>query len=157
MGLSNKLSCDAGSFCHCNPHRSLQPEVLRLSFPALEPWVLWSVSLPSCSPGLSACKCGTANCHLACPILQLPPCHGSSPPQLPYSPPPTSLEECFFFNSLVVGLPYSSIFWQFCLLLFFNLLLSFFWLWEEAKCIYLCLHLGQKLRAIFKKLFRFPI
>ena len=28
--------------------------------------------------------------------------------------------------------------------LFLNLLLSFFWLYEEAKCIYLCLHLGQK-------------
>ena len=25
-----------------------------------------------------------------------------------------------------------------------NLLLSFFWLCDEAKCIYLCLHLGQK-------------
>ena len=30
------------------------------------------------------------------------------------SPPaPTGLDECFFFNSLVVRLPYSSIFWQF--------------------------------------------
>ena len=27
--------------------------------------------------------------------------------------PPTSLDECFFFNTLVVGFPYSSIFWQF--------------------------------------------
>ena len=30
--------------------------------------------------------------------------------QQPISAPPTSLSECFFFNSLVVGLPYSSIF-----------------------------------------------
>ena len=29
--------------------------------------------------------------------------------------PPTSLDECFFFNSLVVGLPCSLIFWQFWL------------------------------------------
>ena len=29
---------------------------------------------------------------------------------LPISAPPTGLDECFFFNSLVVGLPYSSIF-----------------------------------------------
>ena len=29
-------------------------------------------------------------------------------------------------------------------LLFFNLLLSFFWLCEEAQCIYLCLHLDRK-------------
>ena len=28
--------------------------------------------------------------------------------------PPPSLNECFFYNSLVVRLPYSSIFWQFC-------------------------------------------
>ena len=33
--------------------------------------------------------------------------------QLPISAPPTRLNECFFFNSLVVRLPYSSIFWQF--------------------------------------------
>ena len=30
-----------------------------------------------------------------------------------FSAPPTSLDECDFSNSLVVGLPYSSIFWQF--------------------------------------------
>ena len=33
--------------------------------------------------------------------------------QLPVSAPPTGLDECFFFNSLVVGLPYSWIFCQF--------------------------------------------
>ena len=63
----------------------------------------------------------------------------ASPPQLPISAPPTSL---VFFNSLVVRLPHSSIFWQFWMFLFLNLLLAFFWLWEEAKHIYLCLHLG---------------
>ena len=35
--------------------------------------------------------------------------------QLTVSTPPTSLDECLSFNSLVVGLPYSSIFWQFWL------------------------------------------
>ena len=39
---------------------------------------------------------------------------------LPVSTPPTSLDECFFFNSLVIGLPYSSIFCQFWLLFVFN-------------------------------------
>ena len=53
-------------------------------------------------------------------VLQPPPCHGSSPPQLAVSAPPTSLDECFFFNSLVVGLPYSSIFWQFWLFFVFK-------------------------------------
>ena len=50
VGLSEELSCEAGSFSHhCTPHRVLQTEVLRLYFPALEPWVAWSVLLPSCS------------------------------------------------------------------------------------------------------------
>ena len=64
---------------------------------------------------------------------------------LPISAPPTGLDECFFFNSLVVELPYSLIFCQFWLFLFLNLL-SFFWLYEEAQCVYLCLHLGWKSR-----------
>ena len=38
---------------------------------------------------------------------------------LPISAPPTSVNECFF-NSLVVGLPYSSIFWQFWLVFVFK-------------------------------------
>ena len=40
--------------------------------------------------------------------------------QLPISTPPTGLNECFFFNSLVVRLPYSSIFWQFWLFFVFK-------------------------------------
>ena len=48
-----------------------------------------------------------------------PPLHcESSLPQLPVSTPPTGLDECFFFISLVVGLPCSSIFCQFWLFLF---------------------------------------
>ena len=63
---------------------------------------------------------------------------------VPISAPSTSLNECYFFNSLVVGLPYSSIFWQFGYFYFLSLLLFFFWLCKEAKCIYPCLHLGRK-------------
>ena len=77
------------------------------------------------------------------------PCRVSSPPWLPVSAPPTGLGECFFFISLVVGLPYSSIFCQFCLFFVFKLLLSFFWLCEEAQCVYLCLHLGRKSESLF--------
>ena len=40
--------------------------------------------------------------------------------QLPISTPPTGLGECFFFNSLVVGLPYSLIFCQFWLFFVFK-------------------------------------
>ena len=70
-------------------------------------------------------------------------CCTSSLPWLPMSSPPTGLDECFFFISSVVGLPYSSIFCQFWLFFIFKLLLSFFWLCEEEQCVYLCLHFGQ--------------
>ena len=103
-------------FSHChNPHRFLQPDALKLSFPMLEPWVAQSVLLPSCS---SQFICMLMWGHL---VFQPLPCHMSFPPQLLISTPPTSLDECFFFNFLVVGLPYSSIFWQFWLFFIFKL------------------------------------
>ena len=80
----------------------LQPEVLRLSFPTLEPRVVRSILLPSCS---SQCISTQTWDRL---VLQLPPCCASSPTWPPFSAPPISLNECFFFNSLVVRLPYSS-------------------------------------------------
>ena len=78
-------------------------------------------------------------------VRQPQPCCESSPPRLPVSvfAPPTGVGECFFFISLVVGLPCSSIFCQFWLFFVFKLLLSFFWLCEEAQCVYLHLHLGR--------------
>ena len=73
--------------------------------------------------GMWDCWLGQPPPHL---LLQLPPCPESSPPEQPVSSPPTDLDECFFFNSLVVGLPYSSIFCQFWLFLFFSLLFPSF-------------------------------
>ena len=81
-------------------------------------------------------------------VLQLPPCHESSLPRLPVSAPPTGLDECFFFIFLVVGLPNSSISCQLWLFFVFKLLLSFFWLCEEAQCVYLHLHLGRSLHIV---------
>ena len=50
MGLSIGISWEAGSFSHhCNPHRFYQSEVLKLHFLMLEPWVVRSIWLPSCS------------------------------------------------------------------------------------------------------------
>ena len=71
VGLSNQLSCEAGSFscCHLNPHRCFQSEALRPYFPELGPWVVRSHS-PDVPPSLSAHECGTirsTSCHLACP------------------------------------------------------------------------------------------
>ena len=110
---------------------------LRLYFPALEPWVaqcfIPQLFLPfylHSSVGLPALP-GTA----------LPQVLST---QLPVSAPLTSLDECVFFNSLVVELPYSPIFWQLWLFFVFKLLLSFFWLCKKAQCVYLHLHLGRK-------------
>ena len=117
MGLSSELSYEAGSFSHhCNPPIFLQPEVLRLYFPVLETGVAWSVSLPSCSSWFICRQMWDCLlCHPPpCPLVHQPlTCHTSSPPQLPIFTPPNSLDECFFFNFLVVRLPYSLIFWQF--------------------------------------------
>ena len=107
---------------------------------------------PAVPPGLSMRECGasgSASCHTACPIRStifqsLGPA-SSCPPRLPISAPPTGLDECFFFISLVVGLPCGSIFCQFWLFFYFKLL-SFFWLCEEVQCVYLCLHLGFNLK-----------
>ena len=92
---------------------------------------------------------GSASCSLACPSIRhlarsTSPCLARSPlrPLLPISAPPAGLDECFFFISLVVGLPYSLIFCQFGLFFVFKLLLSSFWLCGEVQCVYLCLHLG---------------
>ena len=113
MGLSNKLSCEAGSFSHClNPHRIFQSEVLGLIS------LLWSPGLRglSCFPVVPVYLHANAGLpHLPATVL----------PQvlhawLPISAPPTHLDECFFFNSLGVGLPYSSIFWQFWLFFVFK-------------------------------------
>ena len=123
MGLSSELFCEAGSFsCHLNLHRCFQSEVLRLYFPTLEPWVERFVSLPSCSSQFIYIQMWDHLFHqpLPCMVCQLPPCHESSPPRLPISAPPTGLDECFFFNSLVVGLPYSMIFWKFWLFFVFK-------------------------------------
>ena len=140
MGLSNGLSCEAGSVSRCrlDPHMFLKPEALRLYFPVLEPWVAWSVLLPSCSSWFICMQMWD------CPLYQLPTRRASS---LPYCPSPPLLPVWVSVSSLT---PWLSDFHtvQFSgssgCFLFLNLLLSFFWLCEEAKCIYLRLHLGQK-------------
>ena len=76
-----------------------------------------------------------------CWARQLPPCHKSSPPGCP-SPP--LLPVWTNLSSLSLWLLDSHIvrFCQFRLFFVFKLL--FFWLCEEAQCVYLRLHLGWK-------------
>ena len=118
---------------------------LRLYFPTLELLVVQSMA------GSTSC-CLAASCSFAHPAPQSATLLGQPATalprvlsaRLPISTPPTALDESFFFISLVVGFPYSSIFCQFWLFFALNLLLSFFWLCKEAQCIYLHLHLGWK-------------
>ena len=138
MGLSNELSCEAGSFSHChlNPHKCFQSEALRLHFPALEPWVAQSVLLPTCSSQFIHMQMWDR------PLCQLagPPAttwSQSSPPLLPVWMNVSSLTPWLLDFHTVRFSGNSGYF------VFLNLLLSFLWLCEEAKYIYLHLHLGS--------------
>ena len=118
MDLSNRLSCEAGSFPHCQYPQIFTARGFEALISWLESWVAWCVSLPSCSSRFICTQMWDHLVHqpLPCPpFCQLPPCLASSPPHLPASAPPTGLVEYFFSNSLVVGFPYTSIFWQFWL------------------------------------------
>ena len=67
------------------------------------------------------------------PAASLP---GVLPAQLPVSAPPTGLDECFFFNSLVVGLPCSSIFYQFWLFFVFKFIVVVFLVMQgDTACL----------------------
>ena len=55
--------------------------------------------------------------------------------RLPVSIPPASLDECFLFNSLVVGLPYSSIFCQFWLFFVFKFVVVLLVVRGGAVCL----------------------
>ena len=77
-------------------------------------------------------------------VLQPPPCRKSSLPSCPSLPLLPVWMSVSSFISLVVGLPYSSIFCQFWLFWFLFLNLLSFWLCEEAQCVYLRLYLGRK-------------
>ena len=96
------------------------------------PWGLLAVAVPA--PLLLF--------HNPPPRWIRPCCCKFCPPHLPVSSPPASLDECFFFISLIVGLLWGSIFCQFWLFFVFKLLLSF-WLCEEAQCVYASILAGS--------------
>ena len=112
MGLSNKLFCVTGSFSHNhNPHRFFSVRGFEALFP--------------CTGTLGCVVCLAPQLFLLVyPHTNVgplgPPCHMSSPPQLPISAPPSSLNECFFFNSFVVEFPYSLILYHFWLFFVFK-------------------------------------
>ena len=121
MGLSNNLSFEAGSFpCCLNTHRVFFVclFVLVKGFEAFFPHNGTLGSGVHLAPQLFLLAYLHANVGSPTPpavALTGPPATvllESSPTQVPVSTPPASLDECSFFNSLVVELPYSLIFWQ---------------------------------------------
>ena len=118
-------------FSRClNPCRFFQSEVLRVYFPAQESWVAQSVSLPSCSPGLSTHKCGTARSSSR--RLAVSPLYPSCP-SLPLLPVWMNVSSLTLWLSDFHTVQFSV---SSDCFLFLNLLLSFFWLCKEAQCIY---------------------
>ena len=84
---------------------------LRLYFPELELWVAWSVLLPLCSSWFICARMWDRQVHQLLLAGQLQPClpwssrhRLSMNPSAPLliSTPPTGMDECFFFNSLVL-------------------------------------------------------
>ena len=112
------------------PTQVFSVRVLRFYFPMLEPWVTGSALFLSCSSQFILMQMWDR------PLCQPSPCHMSSLPWLPVSAPPTGLDECFFFNSLVVALPYSSIFWQFWLIFVFKFVVVLLWVVRGGKVTY---------------------
>ena len=131
MGLSNKFSCEPGSFPCCrNPHRFF-------SFRSFETLFAHAGTL-GCRVCLAP-SCSSWFIHMQMwhhPLRQPPPFCESSPFWLPISTPPTSLNECFFFNSLVVRLVCSLIFYQFWLFFVFKFVVLHLVI-RGAKCVYL--------------------
>ena len=94
---------------------------MRLYFLELEPLAVWSgLGLALLAPKCILPHFYPPHVHVG-PLYVLPlptPLCATRhflacPPRPCVSTPPTLLGDCGFFKSLVVGLPYSSIFWQF--------------------------------------------
>ena len=120
MGPSNRFSWETGSFFrHCNHHRFLQTEAMRLYFPQRWNPRLCSLSWAGIAHSLVVPPGFYLQGNVAPPGLPATSSlHIHSAPLLPVSAPPTSLDESFLFSSLVVRLPYGLTFWQFWLFLF---------------------------------------
>ena len=136
MGLSNDLSCEAGSLSCCcpNPHRRFQSEASGFISLSWSPGLRGLLRSPAGPPGLSMFECGatlpapfSATLSLALSVylcanvgpqgllvVGLPapfvPHSASLGPAtatrvlsapVPVSTPPTGLDECLFFISLV--------------------------------------------------------
>ena len=157
VGLSNKLSCEAGSFsCHCNPHRFFPSRGFEVFETVLELWIARSVSLPSYSsqfihkqmwdhllhqplPGhltlSDSCSCAVHPLHPGC----------LSPFLLPVWMNVSSLNPWLLDFHIIRFSGSSGCF------LFLNLLLSFFWLCKETQCIYTSIFAGSHFKFYYQR------
>ena len=104
-------------------------EFLMLSpLPPMGVFSQWFEALFPCTGALGCVVCLAPQLFLLADLrvnVELPSPPAAALPRvlsawLPISALPTGVYECFFFNSLVVGLPYSPIFCQFWLLFVFK-------------------------------------
>ena len=131
--------CDTGSISHCgNPSHSPQ-SALSLSFPlkSAAPLQPAEFGIQPCPHGLSHLLGFSELAHALRHLTGL------------------VVLVAFFFNSLVVGVPCSLIFWRFWLFIDFIFVVILLWLCEEAKGFYLCLHLGQTISFLLNVLYEY--
>ena len=151
----------AGSFssCYLNPHRcfiqrfeALFPHTGALGCTVcLTPQLFFPIYVHSNvgPPAPPAAALTTVLHNLPpCWVGKLPPCRESSLPSCPYPPLLPAWIKCLLYLLgcwTSIQFDYLSVLVGFFV---FKLLLSFFWFWEEAQCVYLCLHLGQKYKCL---------
>ena len=141
VGTLRETAWDSRSFFH-QPNLCwfLQPEVMGTYLPGIGTmdWGAWHVAWIPCSQDippehLSATRgCGTSLFHI--------------------STPPTSLDGCGFFNSVIVRLPFNSIYNGSEWWLFYTLVVILMWLYKELSRVYLCHCLDQKFSLINLKI-----
>ena len=111
MSLSNDLSCEAGSFSCCRPTPTgVFTQRFEALFPRAGALCCTVCFAPRCLSSLSVRECGatgSASGRTACPVrptlCQSRSCHGHASPLCSGArpDPPTSLDECLYFISLV--------------------------------------------------------
>ena len=104
---------------------------------------------PHTNVGLLALPAATLPSLPARLVFHPQTCCESSTPGLPVSAPPTCLYE-YFFNSLVVRLPYNLIFWQFWLFFVFKFVVVLLFVWGGR--VYLPTPPSWPVTSFFKKL-----
>ena len=130
------------------PHCFLQPEVTGIYLPGAE--ILGCGIWPEA--GIAGSQGSPPDFHPPHECGAIRSAAAASSPPVCYSTPPTRLDGCGSFRSLVVGLPYSLIFrWFWILLVLRSVILSM--LVQGGKHVYLRLHPDWKSPVILTLLF----